>query len=156
MGIAAAPPVDHGISNLWVKLHPDGRIAVDYRLVLKGAVRCRKHGCSVGALKPLTMPMVDACRPIPETACGGRWTDRIIADFHALFGVLINAGTQISRQHLRAEANPEKWLILLECNANPFRFDLAVIVGIVGAHRSAENDRAGMILQCIGQRLAET
>jgi len=58
-------------------------------------------------------------------------------------------------QHLRAEADAEERRALLQRHPNPVCLSFDEIVGIVGAHRSAEDDRAGVLVHRLGQALAE-
>ena len=85
-----------------------------------------------------------------------RRRDRVIADFAALVGIGEHRGAQMAGEHLRAEADAEQRLVLAERHGEPV--DLApdpVEVVVVGAHRSAEDDRAGVLGERRRQRLAE-
>ncbi len=58
-------------------------------------------------------------------------------------------------QHLRAETDAEKRSALLQRHADPVGLLAHEVVRIVGAHRPAEDDRAGMLLHRLRQRVAE-
>jgi hypothetical protein len=58
--------------------------------------------------------------------------------------------------HLRAEADTEKRLALLERHADPFNLAANEIVLVVGAHRAAENDAGRVLAHCVRQRVAKS
>jgi hypothetical protein len=60
------------------------------------------------------------------------------------------------RQHLGAEADAEKRLLLLERHRDPVDLAAHEVVRIIGALGTAEDDRAGVLREGIGQRIAET
>ena len=62
---------------------------------------------------------------------------------------------QLFGEHLRAQADAEKRPLLAQGNLDPVDLAADIIVGIVGAHRAAENDRAGMLIQRFRQGIAE-
>ena len=62
---------------------------------------------------------------------------------------------QLLGQHLGAQANAQKRPLLAQGNFDPVDFAANIVVGIVGAHRAAENDRAGMLIERLRQRVAE-
>ena len=62
---------------------------------------------------------------------------------------------QLFGKHLRAQADAEKRPLLAQGNFDPVDLAADIIVGIVGAHRAAEDDRAGMLVQCVRQGIAE-
>ncbi len=51
---------------------------------------------------------------------------------------------ELSGKHLRAEADAEERPLLAQRDFDPVDLAADIIVGIVGAHRTAEDDRAGM------------
>src|SRR4051795_13035322 len=64
-------------------------------------------------LKTLAMPVIDVIRPVrADGAPGGGRTDRIIPDLRAALRMRRHPGAELSRQHLRAEANAQEWLLL--------------------------------------------
>ncbi|MBB3966901.1 hypothetical protein GGQ67_004594 [Rhizobium metallidurans] len=64
----------------------------------------------------------------------------------------------MAHQHLRAETDAEQRLLLLQRHVQPADLGLDEIVGIVGAHRAAEDDGAGMVgkrgRQCLPENRA--
>ncbi len=66
-----------------------------------------------------------------------------------------DAGAELHGEHLGAQANPQKRPLLPERNGNPVDLPANVLVRIVGAHRAAENDRAGMVVQRFRKRIAK-
>src|SRR5262249_13800750 len=58
-------------------------------------------------------------------------------------------------QHLAAETDAEKGLLLLERHRDPFDLAPYELLRIVGARRAAENDRTGVIRHRVGQRIAK-
>ena len=65
-------------------------------------------------------------------------------------GMTIDPAAEMVRQHLRAEADAEKRLFLLERHREPIDLAADEIVGIVRAHGAAENDGAGMAAMVSG------
>ena len=59
------------------------------------------------------------------------------------------------RQHLSPEAKPEKRLLLAQGHADPVDLLLDEVLGIVGAHRAAENHGARMLGRRFGKGIAE-
>ena len=62
---------------------------------------------------------------------------------------------ELHGEHLRAEANSQKRPLLPQRHRNPVDFPADEFIGVVGAHRPAENDRAGMVIQGFRQGIAE-
>jgi hypothetical protein len=56
--------------------------------------------------------------------------------------------------HLCAQADAEKGLVLPQRHGEPVDLPADEIVGIIGAHRAAEDDRAGVIGKRRRQRIA--
>lgn len=61
----------------------------------------------------------------------------------------------MTHQHLRAEADAEVGALFPERNIDPVDLLLDEVIGIIGAHRPAEDDGAGMVFKCYRKRLAE-
>ena len=61
-----------------------------------------------------------------------------------------DAAAQVVRQHLRAQADAEERLVLPQRHRQPVDLAADEIVGVVGAHRAAEDDGGGMIGQLSG------
>ena len=102
------------------------------------------------------MPLIDLLRPgIADVTPDLGRPDRIIADLGVTVGVLVDAAAEMVSQHLRAQADAEKRLLLLERDLEPVDLAADEIVGVVGAHRTAEIDGAGMSCHGLGQRVAE-
>src|SRR6185312_16798426 len=102
------------------------------------------------------MPLVDAVGPRrakSQARLGG--TDRVIADLGMALRMRTHASAEMPRHHLRAEADAEVGLALPQRHADPVDFPLDVIVRVVGARRPPEDDRPGMMLHRLRQRLAE-
>ena len=103
------------------------------------------------------MPLIDVIRPErADRAAFVGGTDRVIADFDLALFVEIHLAAEIERHHLRAEADAEKRLVLLQRNGDPVDLALDEIVLVIGALRPAENHRAGMLCQGVRQGIAET
>ncbi len=64
-------------------------------------------------------------------------------------------GTELPGEHLRAQANPQERPLLPERHLDPVDLAADVFIRIVGAHRAAEDDRAGMTFQRFRKRVAE-
>ena len=107
-------------------------------------------------LKSLAVPVIDLRRPI-RAECQPRRgrADRVIADFHAPLLMRRDASAQLPGEHLGAEANAEKRPPLAQRHRNPIDFPAHIIIAIIGAHRPAENHRAGVTVECLRQWIAE-
>src|ERR1700754_1791170 len=64
-------------------------------------------------------------------------------------------GAELNRKHLGAEANAEEGPLLAQGDRDPVDLATDVIVRIVGAHRSAKNNGTGMVVESLGQWIAE-
>jgi hypothetical protein len=62
---------------------------------------------------------------------------------------------QLFGKHLRTKADAEKRALLAQGNFDPVNFPADIVVGIIGAHRAAEDHRAGVPVHCFRQRVAE-
>src|SRR5581483_2779410 len=102
------------------------------------------------------MPVIDLCRPgrtkCAACCCG---TNRIVANLGQRLRMRCDARAKLLREHLRAQANAEQRPLLAQRNFDPVDFAPDVIIRIIGAHRTAEDDGAGMLVECIWERIAE-
>src|SRR3954454_12685628 len=103
------------------------------------------------------MPLVDllgpgiAKRP-PEL---GR-ADRVIAGLGLALRMRIDSAAELPGQHLGTKTNAKERFALRQRHRNPVGLAAHEFIGIVGAHRAAEDDSAGMLCQSVGQRIAKT
>ncbi len=132
-----------------------GRVAVAEGLHRK-AVALRQQLGAERQVEAFAMPLVDLLRPgIAHRAPGIGRPDRVVADLGMAIRMLVDAAAEMMRQHLGAEADAEKRLLLPERHGEPIDLAADEIVGVVGAHRTAEDDGAGVPLHGLGQRIAE-
>src|SRR5262245_62288752 len=91
------------------------------------------------------MPLIDLLRPgiAHHTADIGR-ADRIIADLGVTVGMAVDAAAEMMRQHLGAEADAEKRLLLPERHGEPIDLAPDGIGGVVRDHGADESDGGGM------------
>jgi len=102
------------------------------------------------------VPLVDLLRPgVADLAPEVGRPDGIITDLGVAVGMLEDPAAEMVRQHLRAEADAEKRLLLGERDADPVDLPVDELVRVVGALRAAENARAGVLGEGFGQRIAE-
>src|SRR5258705_320139 len=101
-----------------------------------------------GQLKALAVPVIDALRPVraERMARFGR-TDRIVADLDTAFGMRRDLCAQLFGEHLRTQANAQERPLLAQGDFDPVDFPANIRIGIVGAHRTAEDDNTGMPIQ---------
>ena len=112
--------------------------------------------CAARQLKSLAVPVIDAFRPVrAERVSGLCRTDRIVTDLHPPFVMRRNLRAQLFGKHLRAQADTQKRSLLTQGNFDPVDLATDIIVGIVDAHRTAKDDRAGMPVQRFRQGIAE-
>src|SRR5262245_28832043 len=102
------------------------------------------------------MPLIDLLRPrIAERAPKLGRADRVIADLGLALRMQIDPAAKMARQHLGAEADAEERFALLERHRDPVGLAAHEFIRIVGAHRAAEDDRARMLRQSVGQRVTK-
>ena len=80
---------------------------------------------------------------------------RIPADLHLALPVGLHLAAEMFGQHLRAKTDAEKGLVFLQRHLQPVDFGFDVVMRIVSAHRSAEDDGARVFLQRLRQVVAE-
>ena len=154
--VAAGGPAAHrGVGHVHVELLREGSTAVAERLHRK-RIALGQHGGLVRQVEALAVPLIDMIGPVlaDGAAIGGR-PDRVIADLGVAVGVLVDPGAEMLRQHLRAEADAEIRLLLLQRNADPVDLALDDLVVVVGALRPAEDHRAAVAVQRLRQFVAE-
>jgi len=104
----------------------------------------------------LAMPLVDMVRPRrAKLAAGLGRAQRVVADLGHPFGMERHPAAELARQHLRAEADAEERLALLERHRHPVDLVLDELGLVVGAHRPAEHHDTAMFRQRLGQPFAE-
>ena len=81
--------------------------------------------------------------------------ERIPADLDQPVAMSFDLAAEMVDQHLRAEADAEERPVLPERHVQPIGLALDELVAVVGAHRPAEDDRAGMAGQRLRQWIAE-
>src|SRR6202011_3510725 len=91
-----------------------------------------------------------------DVESGGRGPDRIISDLRAAFRMRRYPRAELPGQHLGAQANSQKRPSLPQRHRDPVDFPANKIIRIVGAHRAAEDDRAGMAIESWRKPVAET
>src|SRR3954470_6601297 len=148
------PAMHHGGGHVGMKLEAERMIEAE-RFDRKIA-SLRQQFAPGRQLKALAMPMIDVIRPVrADGAAGGGGTDWIVPDLPAAFRMARHPGAELPRQHLRAEANAQQWPLLPKRHGDPVDLAANEVIGIVGAHRAAENDGAGVPLQRFRQAIAK-
>src|SRR5215831_9686525 len=151
--IVAGPAVHLGIGNLGTELHGDGRTVAE-RLVGVGTGGSGKKPRAVRKPEPFPMPLVDVLGEGSERlGCRGG-EDRVVANLGQVLGMETHLGTQVIGEHLRAQADAEKWFLLLECDADPVSFPADELIRVVGAHGAAKNDGTAVVCKRRGERMA--
>src|SRR5882724_4306087 len=103
------------------------------------------------------MPVIDVIRPIrTDRAAGGGGADRIIPNLRAALRMRRHPRAKLPRQHLRTEAYPQEWALLPERHGDPVDLAANEVIRVIGAHRAAENDGAGVAFQRFRQGIAKT
>ena len=62
---------------------------------------------------------------------------------------------QLLGEHLGTQADAEKRPLLAQGDFDPVDFAANVVIAVVGTHRAAEDDRAGVAVQCFRQSVAK-
>src|SRR5215469_14132331 len=120
------------------------------RVALRQQFRAKRQ------VEALAMPLIDLLRPgIAHHAADIGRPDRVIADFGVTIGMPVDAAAEMMRQHLRAEADAEKRLLLLQRHGEPIDLATDEIGGVIRAHGSAKGNGAGVAGHGLGQRIAE-
>src|SRR6476659_8174336 len=153
---ARGPPAHHGVGHVGMELQREGGAAVTEGLHREG-ITLRQQVRAERQVEALAMPLVNLLRPgIAHRAADLSRPDRVVANLSVAVGMTIDPAAEMVRQHLRAEADAEKWLILFERHAQPIDLAADEIVGIVRAHGAAEDDGAGVARHGLGQQIAQT
>src|SRR5688572_24026710 len=155
-GIGARPAVDLRVGDLRVELDADGRAAVAHDLVGKRAVGHSQQPATARNVEALAMPLVDVVGHLAESPRTVDPADRVIADLDIAMLTMIDPGAEILRQHLRAEADAEERLVLLQRDADPLDLAADERIAVVGALRAAEDDGAAVMLERLRQWIVET
>ena len=119
-------------------------------------VALRQQLAAQRQVEPFPVPLIDLLRPrIADLASGLGRADRIITDLGMAIGMLEDPAAEMTCEHLGAEADAEERLSLPQRNSQPVDLPANEFVGVVGAHRAAEDDRRGMPGHGLRQRIAE-
>src|SRR5262249_10834594 len=79
------------------------------------ALACRQQVGAERQVEALAVPLVDLLRPgIADHAADIGRPDRVIADLRVAVGMPVDPAAEVMRQHLRAQADAEKRLLLPE------------------------------------------
>ena len=154
-GAARRPADHHVVGQLGMELDAVGAGADADRLVGIGLAGGQQLGAA-RQVEALAVPLIDLARPFRHQLAadlGGRKV--IIADLDEAVVMAVDAGAEIARQHLRAEADAEERLFLAQRHVEPVGLAGDEGIGVVGAHRPAEDDGTGVAFQRLGQQLAE-
>ena len=145
----------HRVGHIGMKLEAEGMAEAErlHRKVarLRPAIRVPREDRNLRGASGRPDPASSGRRCSPAA----RRADRVVADLRRGLRVRRDPRAELPGEHLRAEANAQKRPLLPERHRDPVDLAADVIVRIVGAHRAAEDDRAGMIVQRFRQRIAE-
>src|SRR5690606_1369557 len=108
-----------------------------------------------GQVEALAVPLIDILRVVEEMSALFSRLDRVVTNLDALVLAAIDAGAEMARHELRAEADAEIGLPFLERDADPLRFCLDEGEIVIGAHRPAEDHGGVMLHHGFGQGIAE-
>ena len=146
------PAVQHQLGYFGVELQREGR-TVPERLMGK-IFTLGQQNARFRHAETLPVPLINVIRPIQQFSallCG---SDRIIAMLHAALGVRADFRPQMQGKHLRAKANSKEGFIFLQGNADPVNFTADKIIDVVGALRSAKNDRPRVAFKSFWERVS--
>ena len=102
-------------------------------------------------IEAFAMPLINVVGPgLADREAGRGRPDRVVADLGVAFRMGVDPAAELARQHLRAQADAEKRLVLLQRHRDPVDLAADELFLIVGAHRTAEDDRAGMARMVAG------
>ena len=147
------PAVHHLLRHFRMELDGKCGPAVTERLVGKVFTAGRQAGCATDQIEPFAVPLINPLGPgTVGRAVIGR-LDVIIADLGAFVGIAVDLSAKLAGQHLPAQADAEIGHAGLQRAGDPVDLfaDIVMLGVVVGAHRPAEDDRAGIILDIRGQ-----
>src|ERR1700683_5611832 len=102
------------------------------------------------------MPLINTFRPLrDEREADHTAADRVIAERGLTRGVTKDPGAKMMREHLRAETDAEKGLVLFERHRDPRDLAADEIGVVVGAHGAAKDDGGGGLRHGLPQRIVE-
>src|SRR5262245_31854552 len=155
MRAANQPAIHHRVRDFGMELQ---RIAGAMTKCLhRESVAFREQLTAVRKVETFAMPLIDVIGPVrTHLASGLCWPDRVIADLGVTVRVWKNASAELARQHLCAKTDTEIWLLVAKRDLDPVNLAVHELFIVVGALRSAENDRAGVIVHRFWQWVAET
>ena len=139
------PAAQRRESHFRMELESIGVFAIAEGLRLE-ILAAGEQGRPAWQIEPFTVPLVDVSgEPAVADAMPpfGR-LDPVIAHFDAPVRMGADALTEMARQHLRAETNAEERRVFLKWDLDPVYFAAQPCGFIIDAHRTAENDRAGV------------
>ena len=151
---ARGPAMHHRVGDVGMKLQAERMLETE---------RLHREVASLGQqfsaqrkFKSFAVPMVDVSRPVRADLDPRRCrADRVISDLRTALRVRRDPRAELSGEHLRAQANSEKRTLFPQRHGNPVDLLANEVLRIVGAHRSAENDRAGMAVQRFRKGIAK-
>src|SRR5262249_19101550 len=116
---ARGPPAHHRVGDVGMKLQRKGSAAVAKGLYGEGIALSEQVGAE-RQVEAFAMPLIDLLRPgIAHRAADLGRADRVVADLGVTVGMAVDAAAEMMREHLRAEADAEKRLPLLERHGEP-------------------------------------
>src|SRR6202166_565213 len=152
---ARGPAMHHRVSHVGMKLEAEAMI--QSKRFHREVASLRQQFGARGKFKSLAVPVVDMIGPVrADLEPRARGADRVISDLRTALPMRRNPGAELHGEHLRPQANPQKRPLLPERDGDPVDLLTDEIVGIVRAHRAAENHRAGMAIQRFRQGIAKT
>ena len=112
--------------------------------------------------KEAVKQVTDRCYSVAEVAErlaeGTPQAPAVVSFASPILGALQQQGldvTEVAGEQLRAEAEADQRRLLGQRHRHPVGLVPQVVVAVIGAHRAAENDGAGMPCQRRRQRIAE-
>src|SRR5579885_137391 len=155
VGAAYQPAIHHGVRDLGMELQGVAGSAAEC-LDLEGLAFSQQLAV-LGQFEALAVPLIDVVGPFRgDGAAGGGRTDGVVADFGVALRVRVDAGAEMARHHLRAEADAEERFVVAQRHADPVDLALDEVFLVIGALRAAEDGGGGMLVHGLRQRIAET
>jgi hypothetical protein len=142
--------------HLWMELEAIGLpIAEGLRLEI---LPPSQQGRSVWQIKTFPVPLVHVVREsaIAEAMPMFRRMDGVIADFHTSLRVRTDPVAKMASEHLGAKTNAKKGRVFFKREPDPVYFLAQPGIIVVDAHRTAEDNHAGIASERFRQWIAET
>ena len=137
-----------------MKLQGVGSVAIAERLIGIG-VSPRQRNRAIRQIKSFPVPLINHLRPVEQGLAFRCGVERVIADLHLALWMRLNISSQVAHQFLCTETDSQKRSVFLKRHGEPVGFPFDKFITVIGAHRAAEHDGTGMVIEAFRQGIAQ-